>query len=80
MRKVLLYSIIILFIVIVLKYSLSSYKIEYNVSGFNIKETYKNKRFYFEIKDKDKIYNFDIYANRKITKTLMFQLCLTTLK
>ena len=64
MRKVLIYTILIFLIIILLKYRFSNYTIEYKVDGFNVKTVYKDKRFYYELKN-DKEFNFDIYMNRK---------------
>lgn len=68
MKKSLFLIIIISIILILTKYYVSNYKIEYTVNNYNIKEIYKDKRFYFEIK-KDITYNFDIYDKRTLSKT-----------
>ena len=67
MKKGLIFFILISILIIVIKFSFSNYNIEYKVDNYNIKTVYKNKRFYYEIIKGDKKYNFDIYANRKIT-------------
>lgn len=68
MKKSLFLIIIVTLIAVLTKFYISDYKIEYKVNGYDVKTIYKNKRFYFEIK-KDKIYNFDIYSKRKLSKT-----------
>jgi len=67
MKKSLIYFIIICLIIIIIKFRFSDYEIEYKLDKYNIKTIYKDNRFYYEIKDKDKIYNFDIYDSRKLT-------------
>ncbi len=74
MKKILLYSIIFILILILLKYGLSNYKMEYSINNYNISMNYKNKRFYYEIKKNDIIYNFDIYKNRSFTKQKISQI------
>ncbi len=70
MRKLLMYSLLIFIILIITKYAFSNYTISYKLNNYEIKEVYKNKRFYFEIKDENnKVYNFDIYSKRKFFKT-----------
>ena len=70
MKKALIYSILIFIILIIIKYGFSNYTISYKLNNYEIKEVYKNKRFYYEIKDKNNlIYNFDIYSKRKFFKT-----------
>ncbi len=71
MKRALLYSILICLIVIFSKYFLSNYKIEYKVNNYNVKTIYKDKRFYYEIKNKDYKYNFDFYMDRKPKKTMI---------
>lgn len=68
MKKNLFLLIIISLVVILTKYYISNYKIEYKVNGYDVKTIYKDKRFYFEI-NKDITYNFDIYEKRKLSKT-----------
>lgn len=68
MKKVLLYSIIISFILIFIKYRYSNYDIKYEIDGYKINTKYSDKRLYYEIiKDKE-IYNFDIYKRRSLNK------------
>ena len=69
MKKKLLLFILICIIIIVIKYRFSNYKITYNIKSYDIIETYKNKRFYFEINKGNNIYNFDVYSKRKFSKT-----------
>ena len=71
MKKVLIYSIIIVFIAIVLKYVLSNYKMNYEVSNYNVNMTYKNSRFYYEISNEEYTFNFDYYKRRGFTKTMI---------
>ena len=70
MKKALMYSILIFIILIIIKYGFSNYTISYKLNNYEIKEVYKNKRFYYEIKDENNlVYNFDIYSKRKFFKT-----------
>ena len=69
MKKILIYSIFIILIVIIFKYVFSNYKMEYKVSDYNVKMTYKNSRFYYEISNDEYTYNFDYYKRRDFTKT-----------
>ena len=69
MKKLLLYFISILFIVIVFKYIFSNYKIQYKLNNYNINTIYKNGRFYYEISDGNIKYNFDYYKKRSLGKT-----------
>ena len=68
MKKSLFLIIIVTLIAVLTKFYISNYKIEYKVNDYDVKTIYKNKRFYFEIK-KHKIFNFDIYSKRKLSKT-----------
>lgn len=73
MKKTLFLIIIVTLIAVLTKFYISNYKIEYNVNDYDVKTIYKNKRFYFEIK-KDKIFNFDIYSKRKLSKTKVYKI------
>ena len=73
MKKSLFLIIIVTLIAVLTKFYISNYKIEYNVNDYDVKTIYKNKRFYFEIK-KDKIFNFDIYSKRKLSKTKVYKI------
>ena len=73
MKKGLFLIIIVTLIAVLTKFYISDYKIEYNVNDYDVKTIYKNKRFYFEIK-KDKIFNFDIYSKRKLSKTKVYKI------
>ena len=65
MKKVLMYIIFISIILILSKFYLSNYKIEYSINNYKIKEVYNDSRYYFEITN-DKTYNFDIYKKRTL--------------
>ena len=69
MKKFLLFIIFICLIIILIKFGLSNYTIEYKLDNYNVKTVYKNNRFYFEIRNGDYIYNFDSYSNRKFKYT-----------
>ncbi|MBR4178127.1 MAG: hypothetical protein IKR57_02110 [Bacilli bacterium] len=71
MKRSLMYFIIVFALLVVIKYRFSSYSIEYKVNNYDIKETYKSGRFYYEIKKDDLIYNFDEYYGRNFNKTLI---------
>lgn len=69
MKRGLIISIVIGLVLVFTKYYVSNYKIEYKINNYDVKTVYKNKRLYYEIKNKNEIYNFDIYMNRKLSKT-----------
>lgn len=69
MKKKLVYTILIITLLTLTKYYLSNYTISYKVDNYDVKEVYKNKRFYIEIKDDKYTYNFDLYKKRKLSKT-----------
>lgn len=72
MKKKLLFILFSLILVVLCKYYLSSYKIEYKIDNYSVKSSYKSNRYYFEIKDKENtIYNFDVYEKRKFSKLLI---------
>ena len=65
MKKILVFSILLCIILILFKYGFSNYTVEYKLNNYQIKTIYKNKRFYYEINDGNKKYNFDVYTKRK---------------
>lgn len=67
MKKYLLIFLVLIFLIISIYYFKSDYKIKYKINKYNVVETYKNNKYYFEIKS-DKLYNFDILEKRKISK------------
>lgn len=67
MKKILMSIITISIILILSKFYFSNYKIEYKINNYNIKETYNDKRYYFEISGKNN-YNFDLYVKRTFNK------------
>lgn len=69
MKRGLIISILLGIILVVVKYYAADYSINYKVNNYDIKTTYKDKRLYYEIKNKDEVYNFDIYMKRKLSKT-----------
>lgn len=71
MKKVLLYSLLIAFILIFVKYRYSDYDIKYKVDGYDIVTKYEDKRIYYEIKKNTMIYNFDVYKRRSFNKNLI---------
>lgn len=70
MKKILLTTILIAFVMIFTKYYTSNYEIEYKINNYQIKTTYNNKRFYFEIVGSE-TYNFDINKKRTISKIII---------
>ena len=71
MKKILIYSILIVIIIVFYKYYFSNYKINYNLNDFKIKTIYKDKRFYIEIEKDSMKFNFDFYSKRKFKKTMI---------
>lgn len=67
MKKTLMFIIIISIILILSKFYFSEYNIEYKINNYEIKEIYKDLRYYFEING-DKKFNFDIYTKRTRSK------------
>ena len=70
MKKMLLITISLCTIIILAKYFISDYELNYEVDGYKIKEIYKDKRFYIEI-NKDITYNLEFYQKRSFSKTLI---------
>jgi len=68
MNKKLVYSIIICIILILCKYFFSNYEISYKVNNYDISVKYSKKRFYYEIKKGNIIYNYDFYKPRSFKK------------
>lgn len=71
MKKTMIITILICFVVILFKYWLSDYKINYSVNNYDVNTVYNDGRFYFEISNKDKLYNFDVYKKRGMGKLLI---------
>ena len=71
MKKKLIIMILLCIILIICKYRFSNYTIEYKIDNYNIKEIYKDKRFYYEITDNTYKYNFDVYMGRSFNKTMI---------
>lgn len=69
MKRGLIISVILGIILAFIKYYVADYSINYKVNNYDIKTEYKDKRIYYEIKNKNEIYNFDIYMKRKLSKT-----------
>ena len=69
MKKTFVYIIIFFLLIAVLKYRFSNYNIDYKVNNYQVKTIYKNNRFYYEINDGTKSYNFDVYKSRTFMKT-----------
>lgn len=70
MKKIICIIIFLILLVVINKYCTSSYEIKYEVNNFNVSATFKNDRFYFEIKGK-KIFNFDMYGEKRLEKKLI---------
>ena len=68
MNKRLVYSIIICIILILCKYFFSNYEISYKINNYDVSVKYSKKRFYYEIKDKNYVYNFEYYKPRSFKK------------
>jgi hypothetical protein len=68
MNKKLVYSIIVCIILILCKYFFSNYEISYKVNNYDISVKYSKKRFYYEIKKGNIIYNYDFYKPRSFKK------------
>lgn len=67
MKRFLMTLILICTLIIIGKYLLSNYNIEYKLNNYNIITKYKKGRYYFEINNNIK-YNFDIYGKRTLKK------------
>ena len=70
MKKSTLISIFIAVILLFIKYYTSDYNIEYTVDKYDVITRYKDNRLYYEIKNENEIYNFDIYMKRNLSKTM----------
>ena len=69
MKRGLIISVILGIILAFIKYYVADYSINYKVNNYDIKTEYKDKRIYYEIKNKNEFYIFDIYMKRKLSKT-----------
>ena len=69
MKKALIGFIFLITILIFIKFWYSKYTINYEINNYKILTKYENKRFYYEIKKDNLIYNFDYYDSRTISKT-----------
>jgi len=65
------YVIVCLLLMCVVKFFVSSYKINYEVGKFNVQETALKKHMYFEIDYKGVKYNFMFYEGRKLFKKMV---------
>lgn len=64
------YLIIILLIIVVIKYFTSDYKIEYKINDYNIKETYKDNKYIFELNE-EKYFVISFTDKKVISKKLI---------
>lgn len=69
MKRGLVFTIIIGIILVIVKYYTADYSIEYKINNYKINTNYKDERLYYEISNGNEIYNFEIYAKRKLSKT-----------
>ena len=60
----LLFTILLCTIIILAKYFISDYELNYEVDGYKIKEIYKDKRFYIEI-NKDIMHDIEEYLGAR---------------
>ncbi len=67
MKKV-FYCLVILFLIVLVKFFVSSYSITYKVGKYDILEEARDKSMYFEIKYENNTYSYKIYEKRKLTK------------
>ena len=69
MKRGLVLTVIIGILLVMVKYYIADYDIEYKINNYDIKTVYKDKRLYYEIMKGKEIYNFEIYTKRKLSKT-----------
>ena len=69
MNKKLIIFLLCYIFIIIFKYFISDYTVNYKLNNYEVSIKYRDKRYYVEI-NKDYKYNFDIYkkrnSNRKI--------------
>lgn len=69
MKRGLVFTVIIGILLVIIKYYVADYSIEYKINNYEIKTNYKDNRLYYEISKDDKVYNFEIYSKRKLSKS-----------
>lgn len=68
MKRGLVLTVLTGIILVIIKYYIADYSIEYKIDNYEIKTNYKDERIYYEIKGDNNIYNFEIYTKRKLSK------------
>ena len=67
-NKITLIILVFISLLLIIRYFTIDYKIKYKIDEFDVVEDYSRDGFYFEIKDDEMIYNFDLKYNRGIFK------------
>lgn len=70
MNKRLIIFLLCYIFIIVFKYFISDYAINYQLNDYEVVIKYSDKRYYIEI-DKDNKYNFDIYRARSLNRKII---------
>lgn len=70
-KKICFIIFVLLLVVFLIKYFVSSYKIKYNLNDFDVTEIYENGKYYFEISNDDLAFNILFYKDRKLSKKLI---------
>ena len=60
-KKICFIIFVLLLVVFLIKYFVSSYKIKYNLNDFDVTEIYENGKYYFEISNDDLVFNILFY-------------------
>ena len=70
-KKISFIIFVLLLVVFLIKYFISSYKIRYDLNDFDVTEIYENGKYYFEISNDDLAFNILFYNKRRLSKKLI---------
>lgn len=68
MKKVFMYVLIFMYVLVLLKFYFSDYDISYEMDGYDITEKANGDYIYFEVNYNDTLYNYMFYMGRKLFK------------
>ena len=70
MNKKLIIFLLCYIFIIIFKYFISDYTVNYKLNNYEVSIKYRDKRYYVEI-NKDYKYNFDIYKKRNLNRKII---------
>ena len=70
-KKICFIVFTVLLVVLLIKYFVSAYEIQYSLDDFDVVEIYENGKYYFELTHDDMSFNVLFYKNRKLSKKLI---------